>query len=71
MAVRQGAGKGKKTRKYGRKRRKPAQIRYTNSRRWITNKIKKVKKIANKTMKIIRIKIDGEWKNIKPEKNNA
>lgn len=35
---------GKKNRKHGRKRKKPAQMRYTTSRRWITNKAKRVVK---------------------------
>ena len=35
---------GKKNRKYGRNRRKPSKMRYTNERRWITNKLKKIKK---------------------------
>lgn len=34
--------KGKKGRKYGRNMRKPAKLRYTAERRWITNKRKKI-----------------------------
>lgn len=39
---------GQKNRKYGRNRRKPAKVRYTNEMRWITNKIKKIKKYMKK-----------------------
>ncbi len=39
---------GKKNRKHGRKRKKPAQIRYTLTKRWITNKAKKIAKYKRK-----------------------
>ena len=35
---------GKKNRKIGRNKKKPAQIRYTNDRRWVKNKAKKIAK---------------------------
>ncbi len=55
------------TRKYGRKKSKPAQQRYTNERRWEVNKIRKVQKIVNKFLKSIKVKIDNDWKEIKPK----
>jgi hypothetical protein len=35
---------GKKNRKHGRQKKKPAQKRYTAERRWIKNKAKKIRK---------------------------
>jgi hypothetical protein len=35
---------GKKSRKYGRRKNKPAQQRYTNEKRWIKNKEKRIAK---------------------------
>ena len=50
---------GKKNRKYGRNRKKPSCIRYTNEMRWITNKLKKIKKY---------IKNHPNWKPTKTDK---
>jgi len=36
---------GQKNRKYGRAARKPSHVRYTNERRWETNKARKAAKI--------------------------
>ena len=58
---------GKKGRKYGRREKKPCQQRYTNEKRWNANKLKRAKRNARKFGKPIRIKINGEWEEIRPE----
>lgn len=40
--AKQGGGAG--NRKHGRRKRKPASMRYTAERRWIKNKVRKLKK---------------------------
>jgi len=37
---------GKKNRKFGRLKRKPSHVRYTNERRWEKNKERRARKIA-------------------------
>lgn len=53
---------GKKNRKFGRQKRHPASQRYTSSKRWITNKAKKIAKYMIKF---------PNWKpnNLSPEVN--
>ena len=68
MATKQGQGKGKKSRKFGRKRDSLAQQRYTSSRRWETNKRRKAQKYANHMCQSVRIKISGVWETIQPNK---
>lgn len=71
MAAREGnskQSKGKKSRKYGRKRDSLTHKRYNHEQRWITNKIRKAQRHANKLGKSIRIKIEGEWETINPKK---
>lgn len=58
---------GKKNRKFGRKKRRPSQVRYTFERRWEKNKKRKAQKYANKTNRHIKIKISGEWVTIHPQ----
>ena len=43
---------GKKCRKYGRKIKKPTQIRYTSEKRWIINKAKKLFRYIKKHPKV-------------------
>lgn len=65
---------GKKLRKYGRKRKKPAQIRYTNEKRWIKNKVKKIlrhikkykdSKVLDKLNNDIKMRVEIEIKRMK------
>lgn len=57
---------GKKNRKFGRRKNKPCQKRYTSEKRWKKNKLRKAQKYANK-FGTIKIKIDGEWVIVKPK----
>jgi hypothetical protein len=57
---------GGKNRKFGRKKNRPSQQRYTSEKRWEKNKRRKAQKRANKTNKSIHIKIDGNWAVISP-----
>lgn len=60
---------GSKSRKYGRKKlRSQAQARYTSSRRWETNKRRKVQKVANNTGRAVKIKEGETWVTITPNK---
>lgn len=62
---------GKKNRKFGRKKRRPSQVRYTYEKRWEKNKKRKAQKYANKFKRIIKIKVGGEWVLIRPESAGA
>lgn len=62
-----GAKAGKKGRKYGRIKRKPSHIRYEAEGRYIKNKKRKMKKMANLIHKPVRGKIDGDWITINPD----
>lgn len=66
MAEKQGRGKGKKARKHGHNKRKPSHQRYTQSRRWEKNKLRKARKYANKFGIVVRIKVEGEWVAVRP-----
>lgn len=62
------AKSGKKGRKVGRRKKKPCQVRYTSSRRWETNKLRRAKKLANKFGHTIKIKIKEVIEAITPSK---
>ena len=65
---------GKKHRKYGRKRKKPGQTRYTNEKRWIKNKVKKIlrhmkrykdMKVLDKLNDDVKMRVEIEIKRMK------
>lgn len=58
---------GKKNRKFNRKKKKPAQVRYTHERRWEKNKKRKAQKRAKRLGIVVKIKINGEWLSISPK----
>lgn len=62
---RKSGGKGNK--KHGRKKKKPAQQRYTSSRRWEKNKLKRAKKWANKFRKSLKVKVNGILETVNPD----
>ena len=53
-------------RKHGRAGRKPSHLRYVNEGKRNKNKRRKVQKQANKTGKIVKYKLNNEWKTISP-----
>lgn len=55
---------GKKTRKYGRKIKKPAQKRYTSEERWIKNKATKIIKHIKKHPKNVPTNMTDKVKTI-------
>lgn len=59
---------GGKNRKYGRRKKKPSQQRYTSERRWEKNKRKKAQTRATRTNQPIKIKLYGNWITIAPTK---
>lgn len=62
-----GSGGGQKGRKIGRNKRKPCQQRYTVEKRWDKNKKRKMQKLANETQRVVKYKIDNEWKEASPK----
>lgn len=67
MAAKAGAGKGKRSRKFYRKKNSPAQQRYVASCRSYKNKLKRAQKYANKFGVIVTIKgVDGKAEQVRP-----
>jgi hypothetical protein len=56
------------SKKYGRKKGKPSQQRYTSGERWKKNKTRKALKEANRTGHSVKIKINNEIITINPTK---
>jgi hypothetical protein len=57
-----------KGRKIGHTKNKPCQQRYTQSKRWEKNKLRRAKIMANKFGHAIKIKFDGVIEMIRPDK---
>lgn len=60
--------RGKKTRKHGRNKRKPCKVKYTNAKVWELNKVRKAQKTANSQHSPVRVKVAGEWAEVKNTK---
>ncbi len=59
---------GKKGRKVGRRKKKPCQQRYTSTRQWEDNKLRRAQRTANKFNHAVKIKIKGVLEVIHPKK---
>jgi len=57
---------GKKGRKAGRRKDKPAQKRYVSENRSDKNKLRRAQRLANKFNSSVKIKIDGKIEIVKP-----
>lgn len=71
MAGKSSSG-GKGSKKYGRKKnRSPAQARYTADKRWIKNKRRRAQRTANRFGHPVKIKVEGKWESVSPERSRA